>query len=65
MADGAFHLSHSSLGSLANPSPGCLEVQSTRFQAPPPGVGFNLAVVYASWIAGVLILYPLCKWFAG
>lgn len=35
------------------------------FQAPPPGVGFNLAVVYASWIAGVLILYPLCKWFAG
>jgi uncharacterized membrane protein len=31
----------------------------------PPGVGFNLAVVYASWIAGVLLLYPLCKWFAG
>jgi uncharacterized membrane protein len=35
------------------------------FQPPPPGVGFNLAVVYASWIAGVLFLYPLCKWFAG
>jgi uncharacterized membrane protein len=35
------------------------------FQPPPPGVGFNLAVVYASWIVGVLILYPLCKWFAG
>jgi uncharacterized membrane protein len=35
------------------------------FQPPPPGVGFNLAVVYACWIAGVLILYPLCKWFAG
>jgi len=35
------------------------------FQPPPEGVGFNLAVVYASWIAGVLILYPLCKWFAG
>jgi len=32
---------------------------------PPPGVGFNLAVVYACWIAGVLLLYPLCKWFAG
>lgn len=31
---------------------------------PPPGVGFNLAVVYACWIAGVLLLYPLCKWFA-
>jgi uncharacterized membrane protein len=33
--------------------------------APPPGTGFNLAVVYACWIAGVLLLYPLCKWFAG
>jgi len=32
---------------------------------PPHGVGFNLAVVYACWIAGVLVLYPLCKWFAG
>jgi uncharacterized membrane protein len=34
------------------------------WQNPPPGIGFNLAVVYASWIAGVLLLYPLCKWFA-
>lgn len=32
---------------------------------PPPGVGFNLAVVYACWLLGVLLLYPLCKWFAG
>ena len=32
---------------------------------PPPGVGFNLAVVYACWLVGVLLLYPLCKWFAG
>ncbi len=31
----------------------------------PPGVGFNLAVVYACWIGGVILLYPLCKWFAG
>jgi hypothetical protein len=30
-----------------------------------PNAGFNLAVVYVSWIAGVLLLYPLCKWFAG
>src|SRR5689334_16874130 len=29
------------------------------------GIGFNLAVVYLAWIAGVLMLYPLCKWFAG
>lgn len=30
-----------------------------------PNMGFNLAVVYACWIAGVLLLYPVCKWFAG
>ncbi len=29
------------------------------------GVGFSLGVVYLAWIAGVLLLYPLCKWFAG
>ena len=34
-------------------------------EPPPPGVGFNLAVVYAYWLVGVLLLYPLCKWFAG
>jgi len=34
------------------------------FAAPPPGVGFNLAIVYVAWIIGVLLLYPLCKWFA-
>ena len=32
---------------------------------PPPGMGFNLLVVYICWITGVLLLYPLCKWFAG
>jgi len=37
----------------------------TMITGPPPGVGFSLAVVYACWIAGVLLLYPLCKWFAG
>jgi len=35
------------------------------FAAPPSNMGFNLAVVYLAWIAGVLMLYPLCKWFAG
>src|SRR5437870_5827594 len=32
---------------------------------PPKGNGFSLIVVYLSWIAGVLLLYPLCRWFAG
>jgi uncharacterized membrane protein len=31
----------------------------------PQGTGFNLAIVYLAWIIGVLLLYPLCKWFAG
>ena len=35
------------------------------FQGAPPGSGFSLYVVYACWIAGVLLLYPVCKWFAG
>ena len=30
-----------------------------------PDMGFNLGVVYLSWIAGVMLLYPLCRWFAG
>jgi uncharacterized membrane protein len=37
-----------------------------KFTSPaPPGVGFSLWVVYVCWIIGVLMLYPLCKWFAG
>ncbi|HKY41462.1 MAG TPA: heparan-alpha-glucosaminide N-acetyltransferase domain-containing protein [Pyrinomonadaceae bacterium] len=32
---------------------------------PVPERGFNLAIVYLAWIIGVLLLYPLCKWFAG
>ena len=35
------------------------------FLNPPKGNGFSLVVVYLSWIAGVLLLYPLCKWFTG
>ncbi len=37
----------------------------TFITGPPAGVGFSLAVVYVCWIAGVLLLYPLCNWFAG
>ena len=36
-----------------------------KFGGTPPGIGFRLWVVYICWIAGVLLLYPLCKWFAG
>jgi uncharacterized membrane protein len=36
-----------------------------RFGNQQPGLGFRLWVVYVAWILGVLLLYPLCKWFAG
>lgn len=32
---------------------------------PPPGFGFGLGAVYALWILGLILLYPLCVWFAG
>jgi hypothetical protein len=32
---------------------------------PPPNIGFSLPVVYAAWLIGAILLYPLCKWFAG
>jgi len=36
-----------------------------EFRPAPPEAGFNLGVTYLAWIIGVLLLYPLCKWFAG
>jgi hypothetical protein len=31
--------------------------------AAPPDHGFPLWVVYAAWVAGLALLYPLCKWY--
>ena len=31
----------------------------------PPGFGYDLWVAYAVWIAIVVGLYPVCRWFAG
>jgi uncharacterized membrane protein len=33
--------------------------------SPPPGYGQGLLVTYIFWIATVLVMYPLCRWFAG
>jgi uncharacterized membrane protein len=30
---------------------------------PPPGWGFSLPIVYLTWAAVVLAMYPLCRWF--
>ena len=32
---------------------------------PPPGFGFGLGMVYVLWMVGVLLLYPVCRWYAG
>lgn len=32
-------------------------------QPPPADAGFPLWVVYAAWIGGLIILYPLCLWW--
>ena len=32
--------------------------------SPPPGWGFSLPVVYLVWAFVVVVMYPLCRWFA-
>ena len=32
-------------------------------QAAPPDHGFSLGVTYLVWLAGLVVLYPLCKWW--
>ncbi|WP_129642565.1 DUF1624 domain-containing protein [Peristeroidobacter agariperforans] len=36
----------------------------SRFGGAPTGQGYELPVVYATWLAVVLMLYPLSSWFA-
>ena len=31
---------------------------------PPPGWGFSLPVIYLIWVLVVVMLYPLCRWYA-
>ncbi len=34
-------------------------------QPPPADVGFGLGLTYLAWILGIILTYPLCRWFAG
>jgi hypothetical protein len=29
-----------------------------------PGYGYDLGVVYVVWLAVIVMLYPVCRWFA-
>lgn len=31
----------------------------------PPAYGFGLPAIYLAWLGVVLVLYPVCRWFAG
>jgi uncharacterized membrane protein len=39
-------------------------VDGVPFKFYQPGEGFGLAVVYIVWLIVVVLLYPLCRWFA-
>jgi uncharacterized membrane protein len=50
---------------LAGQPIGWLFVTFLNRPSPNPGnLGFSLWVVYALWFLGLLLLYPLCRWFA-
>lgn len=60
------HLSGVLLGYLAGVDVGYLFLALFDMgQKAPPGHGFSLWVVYAVWIGGLILIYPLCAWFAG
>ncbi|MGE0127893.1 MAG: DUF1624 domain-containing protein [Blastocatellales bacterium] len=59
------HVLAVSAGYLAGQPIGWLFTGLLDRPAPNPGnLGFSLWVVYAFWFLGLLLLYPLCKWFA-
>ena len=49
---------------LAGMNTAALHVLQNDPSQPIENVGFSLPVVYAFWLLGVLLIYPLCKWFA-
>jgi uncharacterized membrane protein len=54
------------VGYLAGQPVGWLFATMMDQPRPNPGnLGFSLWVVYVAWLAGLLLLYPLCRWFAG
>lgn len=59
------HLSAIVFSLVAGKSIAHLFVFPGTIQPPPAGVGFGLGVTYLAWLLGILVSYPLCRWFAG
>jgi uncharacterized membrane protein len=61
----AVHVIATSAGYLAGQPVGWHFVSPLNRPSPNPGnLGFSLWVVYVFWFLGLLLLYPLCRWFA-
>jgi uncharacterized membrane protein len=61
----AVHVLATSAAYLAGQPIGWLFVGPLDRPSPNPGnLGFSLWVVYVFWFLGLLLLYPLCRWFA-
>jgi uncharacterized membrane protein len=59
------HILATSAGYLAGQPIEWLFVSPLNRPSPNPGnLGFSLWVVYVFWFLGLLLLYPLCRWFA-
>jgi hypothetical protein len=54
------YLVYGKAGFLFRPAPS----MGGSAQLYPAGYGYNLGVVYVLWILVVVLLYPLCRWFA-
>src|SRR5262249_29857703 len=61
----AIHLLATSIGYLTGQPVAWLFVSPLNRPSPNPGnLGFLLWVAYVCWFLGLLLLYPLCRWFA-
>jgi uncharacterized membrane protein len=61
----AVHVLATSAAYLAGQPIGWLFVTILNRPSPNPGnLGFSLWMVYVLWLLGLLLLYPLCRWFA-
>jgi uncharacterized membrane protein len=51
------------LGYVAGKDVGYLFLNPDGWSTAPPDNGFPLWAVYIAWLTGVVILYPICRWY--